>query len=35
MNKSIFERYSFLKSLVKDRKEQFNRLISFMEKETA
>jgi 23S rRNA maturation-related 3'-5' exoribonuclease YhaM len=35
MNKSIFERYSFLKSLVKDRKEQFDRLISFMEKETA
>ena len=35
MNKVIFERYSFLKSLVKDRKVQFDRLISFMEKETA
>ena len=35
MNNVIFERYVFLKTLVKDRREQFNRLISFMEKETA
>jgi hypothetical protein len=35
MNKTIFEKYNFLKSLVKDRKEQFDRLLSFMETETA
>ncbi|NTV78900.1 MAG: phosphohydrolase [Clostridiales bacterium] len=35
MDKVIFERYCFLKSLVYDRKEQFDKLIDFMENETS
>jgi hypothetical protein len=35
MNEAVLVRYSFLKSLVKDRKEQFDSLINFMETETS
>jgi len=35
MNENILERYKHIKSLVVDRKEQFDRLINFMEKETS
>jgi len=35
MIKSVLERYKDLKSLVVDRKEQFNNLINFIENETA
>jgi len=35
MNGTILERYNFLKSLVLDRSEQFDRLICFMETETS
>ncbi len=34
MDKSVLERYKYLKSIVSERKEQFDRLISFIEKET-
>ncbi|HQI17036.1 MAG TPA: HD domain-containing protein [Bacillota bacterium] len=34
MNENVLERYKHIKSLVVDRKEQFDRLINFMEKET-
>jgi hypothetical protein len=34
MGKSVLERYKYLKSLVLERKEHFDRLISFIEKET-
>lgn len=35
MQNKVFERYQALKSLVIDRKEQFDRLIHFMENETS
>lgn len=35
MQNKVFERYQALKSLVIDRKEQFDRLIHFMESETS
>lgn len=35
MRKSVLERYKDLKTIVAERKEQFDRLINFMEKETA
>lgn len=35
MQNKVFERYNALKSLVIDRKEQFDNLINFMENETA
>lgn len=35
MKKSVLERYKDLKSIVIERKEQFDKVINFMEKETA
>ena len=35
MKSDIYERYNILKALVKERKEQFDKLIGFMENETA
>jgi 23S rRNA maturation-related 3'-5' exoribonuclease YhaM len=35
MKKSVSERYKDLKSIVIERKEQFDRVINFIEKETA
>lgn len=35
MDKALFQRYTALKGLVKERKEQFNKLIDFIENETS
>ena len=34
MKRNVLERYKYLKSVVQERKDQFDRLISFIEKET-